>query len=175
MARPRSFEELLRNHGDRVYQFCSRLCGHREDAEDLAQEVLVLAYQGLAGFRGQASLATWLYRIALHRWQRVSSRPVTLPLADEDLVMARGPDPARQGLDRLSLEAALADLPEPLRLAFLLVKAEELSYREAALVLEVPVGTVQSRVHHATLRLRQALREHEEPQPQKSKETCDAM
>jgi RNA polymerase sigma-70 factor (ECF subfamily) len=154
-----SFEMLEKDYGDRIFRFCYRLCGHREDAEDLAQEALILAWKSLPQFQGRSSLATWLYRIALNRWRR-TRRP---PPSDADFDEATAADPTANRLLRLSLDRAMAELPETLRTAFVLVKAEGLKYREAAEVLDVPQGTVQSRVHEATLRLRALLSEELKP------------
>ena len=157
---PRNFEELRSEHGDRIFRFCYRLCGHTEDAEDLAQDVLLLAFQGFDRFQDRSSMTTWLYRIALNRWGRVKgARPDGQVPYDEDACPMSSPDPSRAGVERISLEGALAELPDVLRETFLLVKAEGLKYREAAEVLGVPQGTVQSRVHEATTRLRVLLAE----------------
>jgi RNA polymerase sigma-70 factor, ECF subfamily len=158
-SRPRSFDALYREYGDRIYRFSYRLCGNRADAEDLTQEVFVLAWQGLERFEGRSSLTTWLYRIALNRWHRIRSTrgPETVPLEEGSEAGTR--DLAAAQVERLSLESAVAALPEPLREAFILVKAEGLKYREAAAVLEIPQGTVQSRVHDAVVQLRAALSE----------------
>jgi RNA polymerase sigma-70 factor (ECF subfamily) len=158
---PGSFDALYGEYGDRIYRFCYRLCGHTADAEDLTQEVFLAAYQGLDRFAGRSSVATWLSRIALYRWGRLhgTRRLETVPLEEEMVGAAAAPDPASAGVQRLSLENALLSLPNGLREAFLLVKAEGLKYREAALVLGVPQGTVQSRVHDAVVRLRALLAE----------------
>lgn len=155
---PARFDLLYSEYSDRIFRFCYRLCGHTADAEDLTQEVFLAAYQGPAGFAGRSSLATWLYRIAIRRWQRIRSTrgPETTSL-DEETPAAAGPDPAAAGVERISLDRALAALPESLRVAFLLVKAEGLTYREAAAVLGVPRGTMQWRVHEAVQRLRALL------------------
>ncbi len=155
-----AFESLYNEYGDRVYRFCFRLCGQTADAEDLTQEVFIAAYQGPDRFAGRSSVATWLYRIALYRWRRIQgAAPPTAPLEWEPESAAAVPDPAPSHIQRLSLESAMARLPESLRDAFLLVKAEGLKYREAARVLGVPQGTVQSRVHDAIVRLRVLLAE----------------
>jgi RNA polymerase sigma-70 factor (ECF subfamily) len=156
---PGAFEQLYAQYGDRVYRFCYRLCGHVADAEDLAQEVFVAAYQGLDRFAGRSSVNTWLSRIALYRWRRLrGAAPMETTLLDEATeAVAIGADPALARIERLSLEDALDRLPDPLRETFLLVKAEGLKYREAAQVLGVPLGTVQSRVHDAVFRLRALL------------------
>jgi RNA polymerase sigma-70 factor, ECF subfamily len=156
---PGGFDGLYQQYGDRVYRFCHRLCAHAADAEDLAQEVFLAAYQGLDRFAGRSSLTTWLFRIAVYRWQRLrsSAGAHTLPLLEDQLSSAA--DPALTGVQRVSLEQALNALPDPLREAFLLVKAEGFKYREAAQVLDIPQGTVQSRVHDAVMRLRTLLQE----------------
>jgi RNA polymerase sigma-70 factor (ECF subfamily) len=155
--RPDSFEALYREHGERIYRFCHRLCRHRADAEDLTQEVFILAYRGLAGFDARSSLATWLYRIAYRRWQRFRSSGSVDTVALDEGLDAPSPDLSAARLDRIALDDALAQLSEPLREAFILVKAEGLKYREAAEVLGVPQGTVQSRVHAAVTELRALL------------------
>jgi RNA polymerase sigma-70 factor (ECF subfamily) len=161
------FDALYAEYGDRVYRFCYRLCGHAADAEDLAQDVFVAAFQGVDRFEGRSSVATWLYRIALYRWARVRGArlPETLPLDEAMAGAAAAPDPASAGVERLTLENALVALPEGLREAFLLVKAEGFKYREAAQGLGLPQGTVQSRVHDAFVRLRSLLAEEGKDPP----------
>src|SRR5436309_15835483 len=97
-----SFDALYSDYGDRIYRFCYRLCGHTADAEDLTQEVFLAAYQGLHRFAGRSSVATWLYRIALYRWQRIhgSRRIETVPLDEEMVGAAAAPDPASAGVER---------------------------------------------------------------------------
>lgn len=150
------FRGLYAQHGDRLYRFCFRLCGRAADAEDLTQEVFVAAYQGWERFAGRSSLLTWLYRIALYRWSRLRPhwQPEAVSWEDAPPAADVRSDPARISLPRLSLEAALLQLPDDLYDAFLLVKAEGLKYKEAAQVLDIPQGTVQWRVSEAVRRLR---------------------
>lgn len=150
-----AFETLYRNHGDRVYRICFRLCGSRADAEDLAQEVFLAAYQGLERFEHRSSMSTWLYRIAMHCWSG-QRRKKTLPIEHSPVEMERAAasDEVEATINRMSLESALAELSEDMRLAVMLVKIEGLKYREAAEVLGVPQGTIQFRVHEAMQRLR---------------------
>jgi RNA polymerase sigma-70 factor (ECF subfamily) len=154
-----SIETVYAEYGERIYRFCYRLCGQAAEAEDLAQDVFVAAFQGLEGFEGRSSLSTWLYRIAFYRWRQLHPRGRLPALSLEEDVerMPVQPDLAHESLQRLGLEEALATLPVDLRDAFLLVKAEGLTYREAAEVLEAPQGTIQYRVHEAVQRLRVAL------------------
>ena len=157
--KPPSIEVIYAEYGERIYRFCYRLCGRAAEAEDLAQDVFVAALQGLEGFEGRSSLATWLYRIAFYRWRQLHPRGQMPALSLEEDVerMPVQPDPAPESLQRLGLEQALSTLAVDLRDAFLLVKAEGLTYREAAEVLGTPQGTVQYRVHEAVQRLRVAL------------------
>lgn len=154
-AQRRKFDALYEAHGLRLYRFCLRLCGGQtEDAEDLAQEALVAAFKGLPRFAGRARLSTYLYACAVGLWRKRRSRP-TLDIRPPPQEMEiAAPDflPAR--LERITIDAALCALPDELREAFLLVKAEGLTHREAARVLNAPMGTVQWRVHEAGKRLR---------------------
>lgn len=162
----RRFDRLCDEHGAGVYRFCLRLCdGRAADAEDLAQEALVAAFTGLPRFAGRSSLKTWLYRIVLYQWRRTrraegmaDGSPRVTVLGD---VEPSSTDRTAAHIERLSLNAAVDRLPDSLREAVLLVKMEGMTYREAAAVLEVPQGTVQSRVHDAMKRLRELLSEDE--------------
>ena len=154
------FSECYRQHGDRMYRFCFRLSGSVSDAEDLTQEVFLAAFQGQARFQGRASVQTWLYRIALNCWRQSRRRPQLDTTMLEDMVHT-GPSLEQSVTDSLALTCALAALPPDLREAFLLVRAEGLTYREAAQVLDAPQGTVQWRVYEASRRLRVLLTEEE--------------
>ena len=133
-------------------------------AEDVVQETLVAAYRSLPSFEGRSSLKTWLYSVArnlcrgelrrrdarLRRAADAEGGPELLELPDV------GPDPLlalQQEEVRRALEQAIEALPEMLRAALVLRDAEGLSYEEIAQVLEVPVGTVRSRLHNARARL----------------------
>ena len=162
----RNFDALYEVHGARVYRFCYRLCGSKTDAEDLTQEVFVAAWQSLPRFAGRATEQTWLYRIALYRWNRFRSvcSFKTVPLSEESASKRSDFSP----LSRIVLDEAIDSLAPDIREAFLLVKAEQLSHREAAAILQIPVGTVQSRVFAAIHRLRSLLSE-EHPIPEETK------
>lgn len=123
--------------------------------------MFVAAWQGAGGFEGRASILTWLYRIALFRWHRVRAGKERGCVSWDGTPEPADPhgDPGLATLRRITLEAALAALPDELYEAFLLVKSEGLKYREAALVLGIPRGTVQSRVHDAVQKLRVLLQE----------------
>ncbi len=147
------FEDFYRQHGDRIYRFCFRLSGSVSDAEDLTQEVFLAVWQGRKRFAGRSSVQTWLYKIALNCWRHSRRTPRLETSALDDAARA-GPDLAQAITNSIALTCALHALPPDLRETFLLVRAEGLTYREAASVLAVPQGTVQWRVHEASRRLR---------------------
>jgi len=165
---PGAFDDLYAEYGRRVYRFCLRLCGGATaDAEDLTQDVFVAAYRNLHRFEGRSTVSTYLYKIAYYRWRQVRSAGVRELaftscgeggggwLAGGDPTGSQ--DPARRGVARMTLNAALATLSDAQRAAFLLVKAEGLTCREAAEALGVPVGTVKYQVFEAVAHLRSFL------------------
>ena len=161
-----SVEALYELYGDRIYHFCFELCGNEADAEDLAQDVFVSAHHSLPQFEGRSSVVTWLYGIAINRWNNLKRATVpTRSLEGIPEGRASTGDRTSAQLERLSLEDALKTLPDPLREAFLLVRSEGLKYREAAEVLQVPLGTVQSRVHAAAMHLRGRLADDRQRSP----------
>nr|WP_281375115.1 sigma-70 family RNA polymerase sigma factor [Aquabacterium terrae] len=160
MARARAgdvqaFNTLVTRHQSRVRQQLRRLTrGDPALADDLAQETFVQAWRALPGFRGDARFATWLYRIAYHRFlMQCRAEPPLQPLGDA----AAGPaDAAHVSSDalRIDLERALARLPEPERIAIIHCGVLELTHEEAASVLGLPLGTLKSQVARAKARLR---------------------
>lgn len=158
-----AFNELYDELGSRLYRFCLRLCGDKDDAEDLMAEVFLAAYTGRERFEGRSNVTTWLFRIAVHQWNRMRrSKRTTVQLDDSHEQSVK-----ETGILSLALEQALLELPEPLAQAFVLVKCEQLCYREAAEVLGVPQGTIQFRVHDASQRLRKSLSDAmPEPMPE---------
>lgn len=155
------FTEFYKQHSDRIYRFCFRLSGSVSDAEDLTQEVFLAAFQGQNRFQGRSSVRTWLYKIALNCWRQSRRKPpLGMGVLEENTAQA-GPGLEQAVTDQIALSCALSALPPDLRETFLLVRAEGLTYREAAQVLDVPQGTVQWRVHEASRRLRGLLTEDE--------------
>lgn len=155
-----TFDELVRAHRGHVYGMCYRYSGNRADAEDLVQEVFLRAYRGLPGFRGDSSLSTWLYRIAVNvclNW--VSSRRRSfeeLPANLED----PSPSPAeRVGRDQTStaVRAAVSRLPERQRLTLVLRVYQELTHREIAEIMDCPIGTAKANFFFALKNLRKQL------------------
>jgi RNA polymerase sigma-70 factor (ECF subfamily) len=156
-----AFDELVRRHRDRVYAVALRLTRNPDDAEDALQETFISAYRGLGGFSSRARVSTWLYRIATNRALDVINRrkaSTSLDAEDSPQVVAIGDDYEQAALRR-ALEQALARLPEEFRVAVVLSDVAGLTPTEAAEVLDVPVGTMKSRVFRARAQLATMLRE----------------
>ena len=137
------------------------MCGTRADAEDLLQEIFLLAYRKLPDFRGDASVGTWLYRLAMNRCldhlksRQTRTMGVTTPL--DETMMGTNHNAGDGRVNRLDLERAIAQLPEGARAAFLLHDVEGFQHQEIATILGISEGTSKSQVHKARLRLRTLL------------------
>ena len=154
-----AFEELVRSCQAPIYRFALRMVRDPPTAEDVTQEAFLRAFRMLPRFRGEAKFTTWLYRIARNaavdamrrgaHQRRLAERAEPQPSAD---------DPAL----RLTIAAAVDALSPHLREAFVVIEVVGLSYREAAVVLGVPTGTLKSRMHAARKALIQALAPEED-------------
>jgi RNA polymerase sigma-70 factor (ECF subfamily) len=146
----RALDQLLRLHYDRVYAVCRRLAGNEADALDAAQEALMAIVRGLPRFDGRAQFGTWAYRVAtnacLDELRRRKRRPD--PGLPEHEQAPRGGDPelSDQVADHLDIDAALQTLPEEFRAPVVLRDLAGLDYAEIASVLDIPPGTVRSRI-----------------------------
>lgn len=153
-----ALDQLLRRHHDRVYAVCRRITGNHADACDAAQEALIAMVRGLDRFDGRASFGTWAYRIAtnasLDELRRRRRRPSLAPeIRDDhgassqfDHADPTAIDPGDALGDRMAIDAALAQIPEDFRVPVVLRDVADLDYAEIAAVLDVPLGTVKSRI-----------------------------
>ena len=152
-------ERLVTENYARIYKLLRSLTGHREVAEDLTQQSFAKAWQALGSFRSEARLSTWLCRIAYHEythWRRDRREFAALE------TIAEIPDTrAVVGLQTVLFSRALGGLTEDLRETFLLHYEHDLPVHEIALILEVPAGTVKSRLFTARNRLRALLSDSE--------------
>ena len=161
---PGAFDLLVQLHQRAVYRLCYRFMGTHEDAADLSQEVFLRAHRGLASFRGQSSLTTWLYRIGVNLClNRVGQkRPITEPLLDDVATDPHAEDPG----DRLDQHArqqrlrhAVARLPPRQRAVVILRVYHELSHQEIATIVGSSVGAVKANFFHAMGNLRRLIGE----------------
>ncbi len=147
---------LLGRHRERIVSLAFSILRDRENAEDAAQEVFVRAFSQLPRFRGESAFSTWLYRVALNfclEKRRVQMHRESL-LENSSYEVPPHSDGgfARRIETRELVGEALGDLGEGLRVALLLREWQGLSYEEIADILQLPVGTVRSRLHEARRR-----------------------
>ncbi len=155
----KAFSELVARYQDRIYRFLVRLTGAPDAALDLTQDTFLRAYQNLARWRPDALFKTWLFRIARNiafdRLRR--EKRVVFVEWEEDFTQqdpAAGPDAKLETVQRYrQLEAALGKLPTEQREILLLREIEEMTYDEIALVLDLNLGTVKSRIARARIAL----------------------
>ncbi len=165
-----TFEEVYSQFRRPVWRLARRLTANDEEAFDACQEVFLRVWRGLQGFRGEAKISTWVFQIAWNylRWhrRRHGRQPVVVALVGDDgggvvdWVADPAPDPERRAgsvelLERLEL--ALAELPEHHRAIIWLRDGEGLSYGEIAEALDVPIGTVRSRLARARFSLKRTV------------------
>jgi RNA polymerase sigma-70 factor (ECF subfamily) len=154
-----SFDELYHQHAGRLYNLAYRMAGTANDAEDLLQDIFLLAYRKLGSFRGESSLGTWLYRLAMNhcldvlrsRQSRMGQQTDSL---DEDGAMEPTAAPALGAVSRIDLDRAISRLPHACRAAFLLHDVEGFGHHEVGAILGISEGTSKSQVHKARLRIR---------------------
>ena len=154
-----AYGELVRRYHPSIVQIVSRFCGDPDLAEDAAQEAFLRAWSKLPAFRTTAPLRNWLYRIAINAARDILRKRPSERFNDEQLLSmpdrAAGPEVLLMDKERAaSVQRAIQDLPDPVRSVLVLREFGELSYHEIAAVLEIPIGTVMSRLHDARTRLR---------------------
>jgi len=154
-----AIDELLASYEPAIYRFGLRMCGDEESAREVLQETMLAAFQHLPGFRGDASLSTWLYQIA--RSFCIKERRGQRPMAGlDERVADSAPTPDRQVHAReigVALAKAITALPAEQREVLVLRDVEGLSADEAAQVIGIEVGALKSRLHRARMALREAL------------------
>lgn len=160
-----AFSELVRAHAQGVLNVIYRLCGDAQLAEDAAQETFIRAWQNLSSYRPQTSLRNWLYRIAVNAaTDMLRKERRILPDDIEDLHLTDG----RAGLETIVsqqertrlVQNAILSLPDASRAVLVLREYEGLSYQEISATLDIPVGTVMSRLNYARNLLKAKLEPH---------------
>ena len=177
MADRALFAQQAMQYAPQLYSAALRLTRHQSDAEDLVQETFLKAYRSYAGFEEGSNLKAWLYRILtnnyINSYRAKQRRPIETDLADvEDLYLYRRLGAldsvlaSRSAEDQLmdlftdtEVKAALEALPETFRLPVLLADVEDFSYKEIADILDIPIGTVMSRLHRGRKAMQKALYE----------------
>jgi RNA polymerase sigma-70 factor (ECF subfamily) len=157
-----AFSDLVCLHAQGVRNVIYRMCGNAHIAEDAAQETFIQAWLHLPSFRPQTSLRNWLYRIAVNAaMDMLRKEKRILPGALEDLNLSDpqpGPEVVAFQEERTALiQKAILSLPEACRAVLVLREYEGFSYQEIAEALEIPMGTVMSRLNYARKLLREKL------------------
>ena len=163
-------------HAPQLYSAAMRMTRNRADAEDLVQETYLRAYRGFHGFEDGTNLRAWLFRILtntyINSYRSKQRRVQETELNDvEDLYLYRRisnvDQASRSAEDTLfdlftddEVKAALENLPENFRLPVLLADVEEFSYKEIAEMLDIPIGTVMSRLHRGRKAMQRALADY---------------
>jgi RNA polymerase sigma-70 factor (ECF subfamily) len=171
-----AFDQLVYRYETKIYQYAYRLTQSNEDAADVVSETFVRMYTSLKNFRGDSQLSTWLYRVVSNVYFDFRKRershdhlPLEFPSDDGTTEMERQiEDPNAPDLDEhvLQLErqrilmGAISRLPEYQRAMVVLFHVEDRSYEEIAQILNLPLGTVKSRLNRARIALKELLEPH---------------
>lgn len=170
----RAFDEIVRRYQHRVYSLALRWMGNEQVAHEVAQDVFIALYRSLERFRGDAQLSTWIYRVVvnhcknrrLYRRRRKMDRhePLEGDRSDDDApkrqLAGDGPAPdagVHQSEAEQLIRAALEQLPEDQRAIIVMRDIEDLTYEEIGELLDLPRGTVKSRLHRARTHLARVL------------------
>jgi RNA polymerase sigma-70 factor, ECF subfamily len=153
-----AFATLMQRHERRVYNLAYRMLGTREDARDATQDAFLSCYRHLRRFRGDSAFSTWLHRIAVNAsYDLLRRRPAVVALDDELVEPHPAPDHADQAAAATDVQRALMAVPPDFRMALILHEVQDLPLEDIAAALDIPVGTVKSRVHRGRVALARAL------------------
>ena len=157
-----AFSELVRIHARGVFNVVYRMCGDALIAEDAAQETFIRAWQNLSSYRPQTPLRNWLYRIAFNAgMDMLRKEKRILPNAIEDLNLTDGQPSLESQVSQQErtqlVQKAILSLPDASRAVLVLREYEDMSYQEISATLDIPVGTVMSRLNYARKLLKDKL------------------
>lgn len=157
-----AFSELVQSHAHGILNVVYRMCGDAQLAEDAAQETFIRSWQHLSSYRSGTSLRNWLYRIAVNTATDMLRKEKRILPEDIDNLPLANPEPGPETLvgrrERAALvQAAVMNLPEASRAVLVLREYEGLSYQEIASALDIPTGTVMSRLNYARKTLKEKL------------------
>jgi RNA polymerase sigma-70 factor (ECF subfamily) len=165
----RAFDELVARHQDRVFSAVTRFCGNAEDAADVVQRAFINAFRKIQEFKGDSAFSTWIYRIAFNQaisFRRENRRPTVSIDAKEDdksiePAVESNPTEKLEGEEtQKKVQQALEQLEEGDRQIILLKDLQGHSYDEIAAIMQIPKGTVRSRLHRARLELKSKLKSY---------------
>ena len=150
--------QLVKDHHAVVYRYAYRLSGSVPDAEDLTQQVFLIAQQKIDQLRSEGKVRNWLFAILRNCFRRSRRRRVPVPAADLQIDLASIPeDIVADKVDEARLQIAIDGIPDELKLVLIMFYFEKCSYRQIAEKLVIPIGTVMSRLSRAKGHLRRQL------------------
>jgi RNA polymerase sigma-70 factor (ECF subfamily) len=167
-----AFNDLVRKYEKQVYNFAYRLTGNYDDANDVAQDAFLRVFNAIGSFRGDSSFSTWLFRITTNVFLDERKKAKAHPQSSLDEYMELGessvarqiedPSPTPEAVleeseRALILQKAVSDLPEYQRAMVTLYHGQQKSYEEIAEIMDLPIGTVKSRLNRARLALKEKL------------------
>lgn len=150
-----AWEQIFLHYKDMVFNICYRISGKREDAEDWTQETFLRAFSAIKGFRGESSLSTWLYRIAVNVCFGNLRRKPTSSLDEVEYKLGNGEERDDDIVEEV--QKVLAQLPPFYRTLLILRHFEELSYEEIAKVLNISVSKVKIGLHRARKKFKEKM------------------
>ncbi len=164
---PRAWDEIVELYGERIYNLCLQFADHRQEAEDLTQEVFLKLYENLRLYRGDVPFVAWALRLSRnlcidhYRRHRTRKESEVVPeTLDYQASSSAGPEAAAHLAQRRRMvHQELREMPEPLAEVILLRDLQGFSYDEIAALQDVSVGTVKSRIHRARRELVSRLEE----------------
>ncbi len=158
-----AFGVLVERHERRVYNLALRMTGREEDARDATQEAFLTAFRKLSSFRGEAAFTTWMHRVTINACYDLLRKrrraPLLDRLPDHEIEPPPAPDHAQATIEAIDVQRAIMEVPEDFRAVLLLHDVQDLAYDDIALALDVPIGTVKSRLHRGRVALARALGE----------------
>ena len=165
-----AFTELVRRHEGRVFAVAMRMLGREQDALDAAQDAFLTVYRKAEQFRGESAFTTWLHRITVNACydilRKKARQPLLRAVGDDEREAEPGPpveDHAAAVAGGIDVERALREIPDDFRAVVILADVHDLPYEEIATILEIPTGTVKSRLHRGRAALGRAMGLEAEP------------
>ena len=162
-----AFASLMKRHERRIYNLAYRMLGGPEDARDATQDVFLSCFRNLPSFRGDAAFSTWIHRIAVNAcYDMVRRRKPVVSLEGVELDPVAGGDHAEGAAATADVQRALMMIPPEFRMVLILHELQDWPIDDIARALEIPVGTVKSRLHRGRVALGRALLGEEPREPQ---------
>jgi RNA polymerase sigma-70 factor (ECF subfamily) len=153
-ARERAFRDLVILYQERIYWHVRKFVFEHEDANDIVQNTFIKAYKALDGFKGEAKLYTWLYRIATNESITFVNRAKRRHTSDLEEARTVQSDSFFDGNEaQLRLQQAMAALPDKQRMVFNMKYYEDMTYQEISDILETSVGALKASFHHAVKKI----------------------